>query len=188
STSINAIPLTINRSRTNTPLGSHRSLSESIQSLRSNQQTGISLPIKKRLHDLPPILPKREQKTPSPNLFQAKTDYQHHHYHNPTQLQTQQQTKTDNTSSEDEEFEQQQNNQISEDSMATGSTTTSSGYNQVDFHPEQGRRIITSGLTQQMTVNQSPGKHRDEVPPSYHQVTNTSSPSHAYIYQEPTEV
>ncbi|CAF2442678.1 unnamed protein product [Rotaria sp. Silwood2] len=117
STSINAIPLTINRSRTNTPLGSHRSLSESIQSLRSNQQTGISLPIKKRLHDLPPILPKREQKTPSPNLFQAKTDYQHHHYHNPTQLQTQQQTKTDNTSSEDEEFEQQQNNQISEDSM-----------------------------------------------------------------------
>ncbi|CAF1125679.1 unnamed protein product [Rotaria sordida] len=188
STSINAMPLTINRSRANTPLGSRRSLSESIQSLRSNQQTGISLPVKKRSHDLPPILPKREQKTPSPNSFQAKNDYQHHHYHNPTQLRAQQQIKTDNTSSEEEEFEQQQMNQISEDSVATASTTASSGYNQVDFHPEQGRRIITSAVPQQMIVNQPIGKPRDEVPPSYHQVTNTSSPSHAYIYQEPTEV
>ncbi|CAF3417419.1 unnamed protein product [Rotaria sp. Silwood1] len=190
STSINAMPLTINRSRTNTPLGSHRSLSESIQSLRSNQQTGVLLPVKKRSHDLPPILPKREQKTPSPNPFQAKNDYQHHHYHNPAQLRAQQQMKTDNTSSEEEEeeFDQQQMNQISEDSAATASTTASSGYNQVDFHPEQEHRIITSGLAQQIVINQSTGKQRDEVPPSYHQVTNTSSPSHAYIYQEPTEV
>ncbi|CAF3809732.1 unnamed protein product, partial [Rotaria sp. Silwood1] len=52
STNINSIPLTINRSRTNTPFGSHKSLSESIQSLRSNQQQTMQpLPIKKRLHD-----------------------------------------------------------------------------------------------------------------------------------------
>jgi hypothetical protein len=91
STSINAIPLTINRSRTNTPFGSHKSLSESIQSLKSNQQPSISLPIKKRLQDLP-IKPS-----------EGKKDYQHHHYHNPTELKN----KTDNTSSEEEEEEQQ---------------------------------------------------------------------------------
>jgi hypothetical protein len=44
--SINAMPLTTNRSRTNTPFGSHKSLSKSIQSLRSNQQPALSLPVK----------------------------------------------------------------------------------------------------------------------------------------------
>jgi len=98
STGINAIPLTINRSRTNTPLGSHKSLSESIQSLRSNQQPSISLPIKKRSHDLP---------------IKSSEVKKEHHYHNPTELKP----KTDNTSSEEDEFEhQQQTNQIPEHS------------------------------------------------------------------------
>lgn len=44
------IPMT-NRSRTTTPLGSHRSLSESIQSLRSNQQPPLVLPMKKRSNE-----------------------------------------------------------------------------------------------------------------------------------------
>jgi hypothetical protein len=98
STSMNAMPLTINRSKTNTPLGSHRSLSESIQSLKSNQQPSISLPVKKRSQDLPT--------KPS----EVKKDYQHHHYHNPAELIS----KGDNTSSEEEEFDQQQINQPSE--------------------------------------------------------------------------
>jgi hypothetical protein len=89
STSINGMPLTINRSRTNTPLGSHKSLSESIQSLRSNQQPSISLPVKKRLQDLP-IKPSEIRKE--------------NHYHNPIELQT----KNDNTSSEEDEIEHQQ--------------------------------------------------------------------------------
>jgi hypothetical protein len=89
STSMNAMPLTINRSRNNTPLGSHKSLSESIQSLRSNQQPSISLPVKKRLHDLP---------------IKSSQIRKENHYHNPIELQT----KTDNTSSEEEEIEHQQ--------------------------------------------------------------------------------
>jgi hypothetical protein len=99
STSMNAMPLTMNRSKTNTPFGSHKSLSESIQSLRSNQQPSVSLPVKKRSQDLP--------SKPS----EVKKDYQHHHYHNPAELIT----KSDNTSSEEEElFDQQQTNQPSE--------------------------------------------------------------------------
>jgi len=39
-----------------------------------------------------------------------------------------------------------------------------------------------------MAVHQSTGIHHDEVPPSYQQISKTSSPSHAYVYQEPTEV
>jgi len=174
SASINAMPLTINRSRTNTPFGSHKSLSESVQSLRSNQQPILSLPVKKRLHD-PPTLPKRE---PSPKLIEAKKDYQHHHYHNPAQLRAQQQTKTENTSSEEDEIEHQQ--QINESSAVPNSTA----YNQVDFHQQHGRRIITPPPPQKIVVHQP----HDEIPPSYNQVANTSSPSHAYVYKEPTEV
>jgi hypothetical protein len=147
STSMNAMPLTINRPRLNTPLGSHKSLSESIQSLRSNQQPSISLPIKKRLPDLP--------KKPS----EMKKE---NHYHNPIELQT----KTDNTSSEEEEIEHQQQN--------------SSGYNQVNFSQQQEYRTPSQRITT--------GIHHDEIPPSYQQISNTSSPSHAYVYQEPTEV
>lgn len=122
STSINGIPLTTNRLRTPASLGSHKSLSESIQSLRSNQQTGVSLPVKKRSQDIPPILPKREQKPSSPNVLDVKNDYHHHHYHNPAQLRAQQKIENDNTSSEEEEeeeveFEHQQTNQISQDSV-----------------------------------------------------------------------
>jgi len=164
STSMNAMPLTINRPRLHTPFGSHKSLSESIQSLKSNQQPSISLPIKKRSNDLP-IKPS-----------EVKNDYHHHHYHNPIELQT----KNDNTSSEEEEFEhQQQINQTSEVSATAGS----SGYNQ-----QHGRRIITPTSPQKILVHQPPGILHDEIPPSYQQISNTSSPSHAYVYKEPTEV
>ena len=114
---VNTIPLTTNRSRTTTPFGSHKSLSESIQSLRSNQQPALSLPVKKRSHEQPPppplpapMVPKRDQRTPSPKSFEAKKDYQHHHYHNPAQLRTQQQKRlaVNDTSSEDEFDHQQQ--------------------------------------------------------------------------------
>lgn len=86
------IPSTIyNRSRTTTPLGSHRSLSESIQSLRSNQQQhSLVLPMKKRSND-------------------------EHHYQNPIQLQIQreQMIKSDNnTSEEDEETSRQSTNNL----------------------------------------------------------------------------
>ncbi|CAF1121772.1 unnamed protein product [Adineta steineri] len=185
STSINAIPLTTNRSRTNTPFGSHKSLSESIQSLRSNQQPALSLPVKKRVPEQPEILPKREQK---PISNESKSDYQHHHYHNPAQLRAQQQTKlADNTSSEEEELETQQTNQTSEGSAITGSTT--SGYNQVDFHqPNERRKITPPSPLQKNIVPQPTGIVHDEVPPSYNQISTKTSPSHAYIYQEPTEV
>ncbi|CAF3831088.1 unnamed protein product [Rotaria sordida] len=53
--SIKAMPLTANRSRTNTPFGSHKSLSDSIQSLRSNQQPALSLPVKKHSHEPSPL-------------------------------------------------------------------------------------------------------------------------------------
>jgi hypothetical protein len=95
---MNAMPLTINRSKMNTPLGSHKSLSESIQSLKSNQQPSVSLPVKKRSQDLPT------------KPVEAKKDYQNHHYHNPAELVP----KGDNTSSEEEEFDQHQINQTSE--------------------------------------------------------------------------
>ncbi len=119
---MNTMPLTTNRSRTTTPLGSHKSLSESIQSLRSNQQPALSLPVKKRSHEPPPapapILPKRDQRTPSPKSFDATKDYQHHHYHNPAQLRAQQQRAINNdVSSEDEELEHhRQLNNATEDS------------------------------------------------------------------------
>lgn len=162
STSMNAMPLTLNRSRINTPLGSHKSLSESIQSLRSNQQPSLSLPVKKRLNDLPnkPSEIKKE-----------------HHYQNPIELQR----KNDNTSSEEEGEQQQeferpkQINQISE---------TSSGYNQVNFSQQNDHRTPS----QRLVPHQLNGIHQDEVPPSYQQISNTPSPSHAYVYQEPTEV
>lgn len=159
STSMNPpMPLSINRSRLHTPLGSHKSLSESIQSLRSNQQPSISLPIKKRSNDLP---------------MRTSEIKKEHHYQNPIELKT----KTDNTSSEEEgeEFEQQQQqkqiNQIQENS---------SGYNQVNFSQQNDHRTPSQRL-----IN---GLHHDEAPPSYQQISNTSSPSHAYVYQEPTEV
>lgn len=94
STSINPMPLSSNRSKTTTPFGSHRSLSESIQSLRSNQQP-VCLPVKKRCNDLPL------------RSVDTKKDYQHHHYHNPAELMP----KTDNTSSEEEEEEFDQHQQ-----------------------------------------------------------------------------
>lgn len=149
---MNAMPMGNNRLPAKSPFGSRKSLSESIQSLRSNQQPSVCLPTKKRSNDLPT------------RLSEMKGDYQNHHYQNPIELQT----KTDNTSSEEEDFEQQ--------------TTVSSTYNQVDFHQQSKRRNVP---------RQSPAKMiilPDEIPPSYQQVSNTSSPSHAYVYQEPTEV
>jgi hypothetical protein len=127
STSVNVMPLTTNRSRTTTPFGSRKSLSESIHSLRSNQQPAFSLPVKNRSHEPPPlpapVVPKREQRTPSPKSVDVKKDYQHHHYHNPGQLRVQQKQKqqpqravNNNSSSEDEFENQQQINNISEDS------------------------------------------------------------------------
>ena len=102
------IPTTSNtRSRTTTPFGSHKSLSESIQSLRSTQQRAITLPMKKRSDEPPPlpapILPKREQRTPSPRSVDPKKDYQHHHYHNPAQLRAEQQRGRRPSSDEEEE-------------------------------------------------------------------------------------
>ena len=73
----------VNRSRLTTPLGSRKSLSESIQSLRSNQQPALSLPMKKRSHN------------PS---MEMKKDYADHHYQNPEDLRP----KIASTSSEDE--------------------------------------------------------------------------------------
>ncbi|UJR23937.1 hypothetical protein I4U23_026906 [Adineta vaga] len=183
-TNINPMPLTNNRSRTNTPFGSHKSLSESIQSLRSNQQPAFSLPVKKRPQDPPTLLPKREQRTSPTDVTK---DYQHHHYHNPAQLHAeQQQQKIAESTSSEEDFEPQQTNQTSEASPVTGSTT--SGYNQVDFHHQNDRRIVTPSPAQKMVLHQPQGIHHDEAPPSYHQIANKPSPSHAYAYQEPTEV
>ncbi|CAF3369527.1 unnamed protein product [Rotaria sp. Silwood1] len=66
----------------------------SIPSLRSNQQPALSLPVKKRSHEPPPLpvlmIPKRVQRTQSSKSFQVKKNYQHHHYHNPAQLRAQQ--------------------------------------------------------------------------------------------------
>ncbi|CAF0863961.1 unnamed protein product [Didymodactylos carnosus] len=66
----------LHRSRTTTPFGSHKSLSESIQSLQ-RQQPALSLPIKKKSPILPPVPLK-------PNVTE-------HIYHNPAQLIEQQQ-------------------------------------------------------------------------------------------------
>ena len=109
---LNTMPLTANRSRT-TPFGSRKSLSESIQSLRSNTQSALTLPMKKRTQEAvpPPVLPKRDQRTPSPKSSEVKKEYQHHHYHNPAQMRSQQQRAADNdVSSEDEELQQRLNN------------------------------------------------------------------------------
>ncbi|CAF1232251.1 unnamed protein product [Rotaria sordida] len=71
--SIKAMPLTANRSRTNTPFGSHKSLSDSIQSLRSNQQPALSLPVKKHSHEPSPLpalmIQKPDQRTQTPKPF-----------------------------------------------------------------------------------------------------------------------
>ena len=123
STIIHGMPSNVIRSRTTTPFGSHKSLSESIQSMRSNHQP-ISLPMKKRSQEPPPlpapIVPKRDQRSPSPKSADAKKDYQHHHYHNPAQLRAQQQQRVaenNNTSSEEDELEKEQPmRNISEDS------------------------------------------------------------------------
>lgn len=123
---INTMPLTTNRSRTTTPFGSHKSLTESIQSLRSNTQPALSLPVKKRSQEPPPLpapmVPKRDQRTPSPKSFDSKKTYQHHHYHNPAQLRSQQQKEINNDiSSDDEEFQQEQQklNNVKEDSAVS---------------------------------------------------------------------
>ncbi|CAF2879574.1 unnamed protein product [Rotaria sp. Silwood2] len=215
-TSVHAMPLTTNRSRTTTPFGSHKSLSESIQSLRSNQQSALSLPVKKRSQEAPPlppsIIPKRDQQTPSPKSFNTKKDYQHHHYHNPAQLKAQQQTTNNDTSSEEDDLQhQQQINNATEDSAFLpkkftfrvkagpgAPTKTSSTYNQKEYSHQQqqqqqqqhqhGRRVITPPPPQQMVVHQPTTVHHDEVPPSYHQVSNPPSSSTTYAYQEPTEV
>ena len=121
---LNVMPLTVTRSRATPSFGSRKSLTESLHSIKSNQQPAVFLPVKKRSHDAPPpvpapMVPKRDQHTPSPRSFEAKKDYQHHHYHNPTQLRPQKQQKpiNDDLSSEDEEFEQQQRlNNANEDS------------------------------------------------------------------------
>ena len=125
STIIHGMPSNAIRSRTTTPFGSHKSLSESIQSMRSNHQP-ISLPMKKRTQEPPPlpapIVPKRDQRSPSPRSPDAKKDYQHHHYHNPAQLraqhqQHQQRPAENNTSSEEDELEKEQPmRNVSEDS------------------------------------------------------------------------
>lgn len=117
--SINPMSLPTSRSRTTTPFGSHRSLSESIHSLRSNQQPALSLPVKKRSHDPPPLppsnIPKREQQISSPKSFNAKNDYQHH-YHNPEQLAAQQHATHHDVSSEEEFDHQKDSNDATEDS------------------------------------------------------------------------
>ena len=142
--SVNMNPMGNNRLRTKSPFGSRKSLSESIQSLKSNQQAPVCLPTKKRANDLPA------------KLSAMKADYQNHHYQNPAELQT----KTDNTSSEEEE------------------PSIPSTYNQ---QPKR-RNIPRLSPTKMMILS-------DEIPPSYQQVSNTSSPAHAaYAYQEPTEV
>lgn len=113
---INTVPVTTNRSRTTTPFGSHRSLAESVQSFRSNTQPPLSLPVKKRPQEPPPLpapmIPKRDQRTPSPKSFDGKKNYQHHHYHNPAQLRAQQQKEINDDGSSDEEFQQQQQQQF----------------------------------------------------------------------------
>ncbi|CAF4324119.1 unnamed protein product, partial [Rotaria sordida] len=70
SISINAISLITTRLQTHTSFDSHESLSKSIQSLRSNQQPAVTLPVKKRLHGLL----KQEQITASPELNGTKKD------------------------------------------------------------------------------------------------------------------
>lgn len=107
---LNAVPLPSTRSRT-TPFGSRKSLTESLHSLRSNQQSAIQLPTKKRSNDVPaPLLPKRDERSASPKSPQSKNDYQHHHYHNPAHLRAAQQTGQfdQDVSSEDDEQIQRQ--------------------------------------------------------------------------------
>ena len=81
--------------------------------------------MKKRSNEPPPLpapmVPKRDQKTPSPKSFESKRDYQHHHYHNPAQLRAQQKrTNNEEVSSEDEELQhQKQLNDTNEDSAVS---------------------------------------------------------------------
>lgn len=106
---LNPVPMPSSRSR-QAPFGSRKSLTESIQSLKSNQQSALHLPTKKRSNEPPqPIIPKRDEKSASPKSLEGKKDYQHHHYHNPAQLRAQQRGKLDQgNSSEEEELQHQQ--------------------------------------------------------------------------------
>lgn len=121
--SVHVTPSTTNRLRTTTSFGSHKSLSESIQSLRSNQQPGLSLPVKKRSQETSsvlPTIPKRDQQTPSPKLSNAKKDYQHHHYHNPIELKAQSKITNSDVSSEDDELKHPQHlNDATEDTAVS---------------------------------------------------------------------
>ncbi|CAF1257526.1 unnamed protein product [Adineta ricciae] len=199
--SVHAMPLATNRSRTTTPFGSRKSLTESIQSLRSNQQSALSLPVKKRPQDPPPLpapmVPKRDHQTPSPKSFEGKKDYQYHHYHNPTQIRTQPKRTPTTTiplrdGPSDEEMEQL--NSATEDAallqkkfkFRVAAPPPSSKHNQAE--PQHGRRMITPPPPQKIVVHQPSGMHQDEPPPSYHQISKPSAPATAFAYQEPTEV
>lgn len=121
------IPLSASRSRT-APFGSQRSIAESLHSLRSTQQRQVSLPMKKRTDESgpppvpPPMIPKRDQRTPSPRSFEPKKDSQHL-YHNPAHLRAVQQKRVneqvldgDVDDDDDELMEQQRMNNVTEDS------------------------------------------------------------------------
>ena len=175
----------LNRSRTTTPLGSHRSLSESIQSLRSNQQPSLTLPMKKRVNDPSSSSTttdsgenrmKRDEMNPSLRVMSVKTDYQHHHYENPLQLRNEEQKtiKCDNTSSEDDG----QNEHI-----------LHSGYHQRNLIKENPSiRIESPFASEKILLDQMKKIHPDEAPPSYQQVADNVSPLTSYVYREPTEV
>ena len=155
------LPSTIyNRSRTTTPLGSHRSLCESIQSLRSNQQQhSLVLPMKKR-------------------------SIEEHHYQNPAQLQQIQRDKmvkpeATNTSEEEEETSQRSNARRTIEynpvDFAQGTSSTV--------------RVESPFASEKILVEQMKYRGNDEAPPSYHQATeNPPSRLTSYVYHEPTEV
>ncbi|CAF0933603.1 unnamed protein product [Rotaria sordida] len=142
-----------------------------------------------------PPPPRRRSYTPDDDDGDdIDTNYQHHHYHNPIQLKDQQKIINSDASSEEDELQQQQQiNNITEDSAKAGPGVPkkpSSTHNQKEYHQQQqhGRRLITPPPPQKMVVHQPTTVHQDEMPPSYHQVSNPSSSSTAYVYQEPTEV
>ncbi|CAF0933588.1 unnamed protein product [Rotaria sordida] len=152
-----------------------------------------------------PPPPRRRSYTPDDDDGDdIDTNYQHHHYHNPIQLKDQQKIINSDASSEEDELQQQQQiNNITEDSAFLPKKFTfrvkagpgvpkkpSSTHNQKEYHQQQqhGRRLITPPPPQKMVVHQPTTVHQDEMPPSYHQVSNPSSSSTAYVYQEPTEV
>lgn len=130
---LNSVPLPSNRSRT-APFGSRKSLTESIQSLRSNQQSALQLPTKKRSNDAPPLppppptVPKRDDKSASPRSNHSKKDYQQHFYHNPAQLRAQQMGHAvpNLSSDEDEQIQQQQFDNTNEGSPVSTNELVSS--------------------------------------------------------------